>query len=108
MRGVLLVDTNLSRPFEMPAHDWIRQEFFLEGDSKLKRQIYIENRNIQRRRVISRIYMRPGSVNLVEAGHLYRGEDRVHDQPRPGSRKPMLAAIGRATSELQPHSFLSD
>src|SRR4029077_17065649 len=40
-RRGLLVHANLSRAFEVPPHDRIRQQFFLERDAELERQIHI-------------------------------------------------------------------
>src|SRR5581483_1758064 len=51
-RFVLLIDTNLPRPLQVPADDRVFQKFLLEHDPELEGQIVIKDRNIKCRRVI--------------------------------------------------------
>ena len=79
----------------MPSHDRIGQQLFLEGDAKLKWQIHVQDRNVERRSVIHRIDMRLRSVDLVEAGD-FTGEKIVFMiSLRPERAKPVQEACPR-------------
>ena len=73
----------------MPADYRIGQQFFLMQDPELKWQVRVERGNIQRRRVIDRIDVRPGSIYVFETDDLHGRENRLHGQARPGPRERM-------------------
>src|SRR5579871_596724 len=89
MGRILLVDADLSRSLQLPADYGIREQFLLKSNPELKRQVHVQNWNIERRSVIRSINVRLRSIDLLESCDLYRRKDRLHDQPRPCLRKPV-------------------
>jgi hypothetical protein len=79
---------------QMPADERISQQFALEDDAELKRQIDVEDRNVERRGVRDGIDLGLGVVEraVVRSGDFYRGENRLHDQPRPEAGEVVLDA----------------
>jgi len=69
-------------------------------DPELKRQVRVERGNIQRRCMIDRIDVRPGSIYVFETDDLHGRENRLHGQacPSPGERV-QNAAIAIEKSE---------
>jgi len=61
-------------------------------NSKLKRQVCVENRNIESRRVVDGVNVRFGCIDSIETSDTHRREDRLHDQPGPDVREPVKHA----------------
>src|ERR1700675_2177376 len=78
----------------MPAHKWIREQFTFENDAELKWQINVENRDVERRCMRDRIHARPGVVEAIatHARDSHRRKNRLHHEPRPEAREPVLDA----------------
>src|ERR1035441_1644159 len=93
-RRVLLVDADLSRTLQMPADEWVREQFTFENDAELRWQIDIEDRNVERRCMRDRIHAGFGLVDLflIHACHCHRRQDRLHDEPRPEAGAIVLDA----------------
>src|SRR5208337_1977041 len=85
IRRALLIDANLPRTLQMPADEWVREQFALEHNTELKRQINVEDRNVERRCVRDRVHAGFGVVELAvaQACDFHRRQDRLHDEPRP-------------------------
>src|SRR4029077_13862995 len=69
----------------MPANDWIHQQFFLEDDPELKRQVYVEHRNIGRGSMIDRDHSRLRDIDILQSADPHRRGDSLHNQLRPKS-----------------------
>ena len=82
---VLLVDADLSRALQMPADEWVREQFTFEDDAELKWQVDVEDRNVEGRCMGYRIDsgFEYGALVLVDihARDFYRRQDRLHDEP---------------------------
>src|ERR1019366_3519799 len=97
-RRVLLVDADLSGALQMPADEWVRQQFTFEDDAELKRQVNVEDRNVEGRCMSDGIDsgLGRGALVLVDvevhARDFQRRQDRLHDEPRPEAGKIVLDA----------------
>src|SRR5215467_12118450 len=69
----------------MPAYYWIRQQLFFVKNAKLKGQIGVEHRNVERRGVIDRVNVRSAVVDLAESDDTKGRKYRLHDQSCPGA-----------------------
>src|SRR5580704_2885818 len=69
----------------MPANDWIHQQFFLEDDPELKRQVYIKHWNVDRESMIDRNHSRLRDIDILQSADPHRRGDSLHNQLRPKS-----------------------
>ena len=92
LRRVLLVHTDLPRAPQVPPHNRIRQQFFLERNAELERQVHIQHGNIERGGMIDRVDVGLRSVDRVQPGHFRGRGNRLHDQLGPEAREAMQDA----------------
>src|SRR5215472_16580991 len=80
---ILLVDRDLSRTTQMPAHEWIAEELFFSQYPELEGQVLIQHWNIQGREMVHGIDMRLTGINLFQPFDGYTRSDRGQNHPRP-------------------------
>src|SRR3974377_1055303 len=74
----------------MPAYEWVREQLALEQNPELKRQVHVDDGDVECRRMIDGIDLRGRSIDLVEARNCDGGENRLHNEPGPESGKAVM------------------
>src|SRR5215470_3275804 len=88
--GILEVDGNLAGASQVPAHEGIVKQLALRQNAKLKWQIQVQDRDVERRKMVHDVHVRLGSIDLIQALHGYRCANGPQDHPGPQTGKAML------------------
>src|SRR5215471_401359 len=76
----------------MPTHEGIAEELFLGQNPELKRKVFVEDGNVERREMIHSVNVGLAGIYLLQTFHIDMDADCAQDHSRPQPRKSVLDA----------------
>src|SRR5207237_9655982 len=77
---------------QVPSQKGKSQQLLLGQNAELHRQVNVDNRNIQRRKVIENVKVGFGQVDLLQARDPHRSQTKLQHDPRPEAGERVLDA----------------
>src|SRR5437870_4653806 len=92
---IFSIDRYMTRAAEMPAEEWITEQFLFCGESKLKGKGCEKNRDVHVALMIHAKHIRASRLHVLHAAHAHTNSRCEQDHACPYSRAGVLDPAGR-------------